>query len=72
MTTLAVVVTCEQPPEARIVYVTVYVPAVEALGLIAPVAPSRVKPAVELNVPPLLPVNVTTPLVTLLQKGVPP
>ena len=67
MTTLAVVVTCEQPPEARIVYVTVYVPAVEVLGLIVPVLVSILKPAVELNAPPLLPVNVTTPLVKLLQ-----
>ncbi len=35
--TLAVVLTAEQPPEAAIVYVTVYVPAVLILGVIAPV-----------------------------------
>ena len=37
MVTVAVVVTAEQPADAAIVYVTVYVPAVLVLGIIAPV-----------------------------------
>ena len=35
--TLVVVLTAVQPPDAAIVYVTVYVPAVLVLGIIAPV-----------------------------------
>ncbi len=42
--TLAVVLTAEQPPEAAIVYVTVYVPAVLVLGVIAPVLALIPKP----------------------------
>jgi hypothetical protein len=47
MVTLAVVVTSAQPPEAAIVYVTVYVPAVLVLGIIAPVLALMLKPVVE-------------------------
>jgi len=56
--TLAVVLKAEQPPAAAMVYVTVYVPAVDVLGVIAPVEALIVKPAVELNVPPVVPVTV--------------
>jgi hypothetical protein len=45
--TLAVVLTAEQGPEAAIVYVTVYVPAVLVLGMIAPVLALMLKPVVE-------------------------
>ena len=45
--TLAVVLTAEQPPAAAIVYVTVYVPAVLVLGVIAPVLASMLKPVAE-------------------------
>ena len=37
----------EQPPAAAIVYVTVYVPAVLVLGVIAPVLSLILKPVVE-------------------------
>ena len=47
MVTLAVVLTAEQPADAAIVYVTVYVPAVLVLGVIAPVLASMLKPAAE-------------------------
>jgi hypothetical protein len=60
MVTLAVVVNAAQPPAAAIVYVTVYVPAVEVLGVTAPVAAFNVNPAgVAVNVPPVVPVIVT-------------
>ena len=55
MITLAVVLTAEQPPAAAIVYVTVYVPAVLVLGMIAPVFGSILKPVVEEYVPPVVP-----------------
>ena len=42
--TLAVVLTAEQVPAAAIVYVTVYVPAVLVLGVIAPVLALIIKP----------------------------
>ncbi len=45
--TLAVVLTAEQPPAAAIVYVTVYVPTVLELGVIAPVLASMLKPVAE-------------------------
>ena len=45
--TLVIFITAAQPPVAGIVYVTVYVPAVLVLGVIAPVLESIVKPAVE-------------------------
>jgi hypothetical protein len=51
--TVVVTGTAAQPPEAGIVYVTVYVPAVLVLGVMAPVAALIVKPAVELYVPPV-------------------
>ncbi len=47
MLTLAVVLTAAQPPAAASVYVTVYVPAVLVLGVIAPVLGSMLKPVVE-------------------------
>ncbi len=47
MLTLAVVLTAAQPPAAAIVYVTVYVPAVLVLGVIAPVLGSMLKPVAE-------------------------
>ena len=42
--TVVVVLIAEQPPEAAIVYVTVYDPAVLVLGVIAPVLASMLKP----------------------------
>jgi len=45
--TLAVVLTAEQVPAAAIVYVTVYVPAVLVLGVMAPVLALMLKPEVE-------------------------
>ena len=42
--TLAVVLTAEQPPVAAMVYVTVYVPAVLVLGVMAPVLALIIKP----------------------------
>ena len=45
--TVAVVLTAEQGPVAAIVYVTVYVPAVLVLGVIAPVLASMLKPVAE-------------------------
>ncbi len=56
MLTLAVVLTAAQPPAAAIVYVTVYVPAVLVLGVMAPVLGSILKPVVEEYVPPVVPV----------------
>ncbi len=70
MLTLAVVLTAEQPPAAAIVYVTVYVPAVLVLGMIAPVLALMLKPVVEEYVPPVVPVCVTDcELVIVLQNG---
>ncbi len=57
MVTLAVALTAEQPA-AAIVYVTVQVPAVLVLGIIAPVLALMLKPAVEEYVPPGVPVCV--------------
>ena len=48
-----VVVTAAQPLEAGVVYVTVYVPGVLVEGVMAPVEALIVKPAVEVNVPPV-------------------
>ena len=47
METDVVVVTTVQPPIAAIVYVTVYIPAVLALGVMAPVLELILKPVVE-------------------------
>ena len=70
--TLAVVLTAEQGPEAAIVYVTVYVPAVLVLGMMAPVLALMLKPVVEEYVPPVGPVCVTDcALVIVLQNGEP-
>ncbi len=70
--TLAVVVTAEQPPVAAIVYVTVQVPAVLILGVIAPVLALMPKPVVEEYMPPVVPVCVTDcALVIVLQNGDP-
>jgi hypothetical protein len=54
--TVVVLITAAQPPEAAIVYVTVYVPAVLVLGVTAPVLGSMLKPVVEEYVPPVVPV----------------
>ena len=63
----------EQPPDAAIVYVTVYVPAVLELGVIAPVLVLILKPAgLELYVPLAVPTRVTDcVLVRVLQNGEP-
>jgi len=46
--------TAAQPPEAGMVYVTVYVPGVLVLGVMAPVAALSVKPTGEaVKVPPV-------------------
>ena len=73
MVTLAVVLTAEQPPVAAIVYVTVYVPAVLVLGVIAPVLALILKPyGLELYVPLAVPTRVTDcELVIVLQNGEP-
>ena len=57
--TVAVVVTSAQPAADAIVYVTVYVPAVLVLGVIAPVLELILKPVVEEYVPPVVPVWLT-------------
>ena len=70
--TLAVVLTAEQPPDAASVYVTVQVPAVLVLGVIAPVLALMLKPVVEEYVPAVVPVCVTDcALVIVLQNGDP-
>ncbi len=71
MVTDVVVVNPAHPPVGVIVYVTVYVPAVLVPGLIAPVAPLSVKPAVEVNVPPVDPVMVTFVIPVFTQNGEP-
>ena len=48
-----------QPPEAAIVYDTVYVPGVLVAGAMAPLDESIVRPAVELKIPPPVPVKTT-------------
>ena len=50
-----VAVTIGQPPEAAIVFVMVYVPAVLASKLTTPVAALILNPAVEVNVPAIPP-----------------
>ena len=70
--TLAVATTAEQPPEAASVQLTVQVPAVLVLGIIAPVLALMLKPVVEEYVPPVVPVCVTDcALVRVLQNGDP-
>ena len=64
--------TAAQPPAAAILYVTVYVPAVELDGVTAPDAVLMLKPVVDENTPPEVPVKVTgSSLVIELQYGVP-
>ena len=48
MVTVAVSDTAAQPPEAATVYVTVYIPGILKLGVIAPVLALMFKPVVEL------------------------
>jgi hypothetical protein len=70
--TVVVLLMAAQPPDAAIVYVTVYVPAVLALGVIAPVLALMLKPVVEEYAPPVVPVCVTDcALVRVLQNGEP-
>ena len=72
MVTLAVTTTAEQPPEAASVQLTVQVPAVLVLGVIAPVLALILNPVVEEYVPPVVPVWVTgCALVRVLQNGDP-
>ena len=62
MSTVVVAVTGEHPPDAKVVYVTVYEPAVLVDGVIAPVVAFSVSPPVELKVPPVydpVPVRLT-------------
>ena len=70
--TEAVATVAPQPPDAAMVYDTVYVPAVLDEGVIAPVEEFIVSPEVEEYVPPDVPVLVTGwALVRLLQYGDP-
>ena len=70
--TVVVFITAAQPAEAAIVQLTVQVPAVLVLGVIAPVLALMLKPAVEEYVPPVVPVCVTDcALVRVLQNGEP-
>ena len=55
----AVTASAGHPPEAGIVYTTVYGPGVLDARLIAPVVASIERPALLENVPPVVPVNVT-------------
>lgn len=51
------------------VKVTVYVPGVLVVGVMAPVAALMVNPAVLENVPPAVPVLVTVPVPVVVQNG---
>ena len=53
---VVVVISSKQPPDAAIVYVIVYVPAVLVLGVIAPEPALILKPVVEEYAPPVVPV----------------
>ena len=53
MVTVVVTATEEHPPEAGIVYVTVYVPAVLVDGVMAPVVEFIVNPPADEKVPPV-------------------
>ena len=68
---LVVTGTDAHPPEAGIVYVTVYVPAVDVPKLISPVVALIDKPAVEEYVPPVDPVSVTDAVPPFEQYGEP-
>ena len=64
----AVAVTTGHPPEAAMVYVTVYVPAVEVDGVIVPVELEIVNPEGETEyVPPEVPTNATACVPALVQ-----
>jgi hypothetical protein len=67
---VVVVLNIGQEPVAATVYVTVYVPAVLADKFTAPSLALIRSPAVELNVPPVLPV-ITGVASPLLQYGEP-
>ena len=70
--TVVVFITAAQPAEAAIVQLTVQVPAVLVLGVIAPVLALMLKPVAEEYVPPVVPVWVTDcVLVIVLQNGEP-
>ena len=61
-----------QPPNAEIVFVTVYVPGVLAVKFTAPVVELILKPDVEVNVPATPPpLNVGDGLLPFWQYGVP-
>jgi hypothetical protein len=68
-----VAVTIPHPPEAAIVFVTVYVPGVLAERSICPVEAFRkISPGVEVNIPAVpLPLKVGRGSPSLLQYGVP-
>ena len=75
MVTEVVTGTEAQPPDAGIVYVTVYVPAVLVDGVTAPVTELMINPAVEEYVPPVyapVPFKVIDwAVATVLQNGLP-
>jgi len=66
-----VAVTSGHPVAAAMVYVTVYVPGKDEFVLICPVVPFMVSPAVELNVPPVLPETTTDMRPAFGQNGDP-
>jgi hypothetical protein len=71
-TTAAVVLNAAHPPEAAMLYVTVYVPALLEPKVIAPVLELIERPeGVALYVPPVLPVRVTFAVPPEVQKGEP-
>ena len=62
MVMLVVVLSAAHPPEASVLYVTVYVPGVLPAGVMPPVEELMIKPGVDENIPPVkLPVP---PIVT--------
>ena len=63
----AVTARAGQPPEAGMVYTTVYAPGVLAARLTAPVAASMESPALLEYVPPVVPVKVTVAVPSLEQ-----
>ena len=67
MVTEVVALTAGQPPEAGILYVTIYVPAVEEFKLIVPLLISIINPVVEEYVHPAVPTLVTLAVPVLLQ-----
>jgi hypothetical protein len=71
MVTSVVAVVEPQPPEADIVYVTIKVPALLVVVVIAPVPGLIVKPAGAENVPPVVPVRVTVWIPSVVHHGEP-